>query len=286
MNDRNVVMSNKVKPEVKDLAASLAEHLKISQGNLIEKAMKKYTFESTDYIPYLKETLKKHGVVMNEVIHNSVQAEFKHLSQNPTLLIGNFCDSHDIWEDERFEDIPLEKVTKNMIENSSYQPEWETFLREELRDGALKRINAEINDIFRFDSNLLFTLMPNLEQIFEVEIEVRLSIFDSSLPIVLAYYVELICTVLKDQNSLFPGFHHSQLHIFIGNLTEHEEIWLYTIFHSLEKEFNHKVPSVEKATEFLTVLLNNKTYEIFKLVNINTFISKAIETPESNSIFQ
>lgn len=285
--EKKVVLSVKIEPVNKELVATGANYLKRSQGDLVARAIKKYITDSTDYIQSISNTCKKHGLNLNEIIHESVRSESNKLLEKDSLpsLIQNFDDSYDLWANGIFEDVPLEEITQDMIEDSNYYPEWEEFIREEIRNVALNRIDAETNEILKISSDLLLTLIPSLEKILSVEIDVQVRKFGTFMPISMASYLELICKIFKTSNSPFSGFHHGQLSDFMKKLTEDEEIWFYTVFHLLESEFRHKTPSVENTTEFLNDVFTQKTYAIFKSVKIDTIIKKAIETPEPYSFF-
>jgi len=285
MNEKKEVLSVKIEPVYKELLAAGANYVKSSQGDLVARATKKYITDSTDYIQFLSDNCKKHGLNLSDIIHRSVTIESDSLLKNESLLIQNFYDLHDLWANEIFEDIPLEKITKDMIEDSDYYSDWESFIRQEIRNVALNRIDSETNEILKISSDLLLTLMPNLEKILNVEIEVQVSLFSTSRPIIMAFYLELICKIFKTSNSPFSGFHHGQLSEFMKKLTDTEVSWFYTVFHLLESEFRHKAPSDEKATEFLNEIFTQNTYAIFKSVKIDTIIEKAIATPGPYSFF-
>lgn len=280
-NEKKVVLSVKVEPVNKELVAKGANYLKSSQGDLVARAIKKYLTDSTDYIQSISNTCKKHGLNLNEIIHESVRSESNKLLEKDSLpsLIQNFYDSYDLWANGIFENVPLEEINQGMIEDSNYYPEWEEFIREEIRNRALNKIDAETNEILKISSDLLLTLMPSLEKILSVEIDVQVSKFATFMPIIMASYLEIICKIFKTTNSPFSGFHHEQLSDFMQKLTPDEEIWFYTVFHLLESEFKTKAPSIENVSEFLNEVFTQKTYAIFKSVKIDNIIKKAIETP-------
>lgn len=283
MSESKVVFSGKVVEECKELIAMGAKYLNLSQGTLVFNAVKSF-INTTDYLVYLNNECKKNGLNLTTIIHESIKLETKKLLERPSL-IEDFYEIYSLASEELFEDIEPDELTLDIIEESDYFPEWESYIREEIREAAVNRINEEIEGILNISGNLLMVLMPNLERMMNAEIEIEISLADVYRPIELTYYVDLICQNFNKTGTPFSGFHQNMLNNFINELTEDEERWIYTVFILTKNEFRNKIPPLDKAKDFLNQIFTQNEYAIFKWVSVETIVEKAINTPKVNSVW-